>query len=107
MSENLIELTEATFQETLKKDLVLVDFYATWCGPCRMMTPHLEIVAKELKEILVVAKIDVDHAQKIAAQYQITSLPTLMLFSKGQKVGRIEGLMDAKAIKNFVTSSKK
>ena len=72
---------------------VLVDFYATWCGPCQMMAPILEQVNTQLQGQITVAKIDTDRYPQIASQYQIHALPTLVLFKQGQPVERIEGVL--------------
>lgn len=74
---------------------VLVDFYATWCGPCQMMAPILEQVGDRLKGRVQIVKIDTDKYPNIASQYQINALPTLVLFKNGQPVERIEGLVQA------------
>jgi thioredoxin 1 len=105
MSENIKKLTEDTFKKETEQGTVLVDFYADWCGPCRMLTPVLEKVAKEMDGKAVVAKLDIDHSQKIAATFQVTSVPTLILFKGGKEVGRLVGLRDADTIKNFVSST--
>ncbi|NEO85819.1 MAG: thioredoxin [Spirulina sp. SIO3F2] len=72
---------------------VLVDFYATWCGPCQMMAPILEQVSNHLGERLQVVKVDTDRYPQLASQYGIHALPTLVLFKGGQPVERFEGLM--------------
>ncbi len=77
---------------------VLVDFYASWCGPCQMMAPILEQVNAQLKQRLRVVKIDTDKYPQIASQYQIHALPTLVLFKQGQPVDRIEGVMPAERL---------
>lgn len=87
----------SSFQELLANSNVpvLVDFYATWCGPCQMMTPILEQVGAHLKNRVQVVKIDTDRYPGLATQYQIHALPTLALFKNGQLVERIEGVMQA------------
>ncbi len=87
----------SSFQELLtSSDLpVLVDFYATWCGPCQIMAPILEQVGAQMKSRLQVIKIDTDKYPNLASQYQIEALPTLVLFKNGQPVERIEGVMQA------------
>ncbi len=77
---------------------VLVDFYATWCGPCQMMVPILEKVNSHLKGRLQVVKIDTDKYPQLASQYQIHALPTLVLFRNAQPVERIEGVLPAEQI---------
>ena len=77
---------------------VLVDFYATWCGPCQMMVPILEQVNQQLQGSLKVVKIDTDKYPQLASQYRIEALPTLVLFKNGQPVERIEGLVPAEQL---------
>lgn len=74
---------------------VLVDFYASWCGPCQMMAPILEQVNTQLKPKLRVVKIDTDKYPQLASQYQIHALPTLVLFKEGKPIDRIEGVVQA------------
>ena len=87
----------SSFQDLLNKANrpVLVDFYATWCGPCQMMAPVLEQVGVQLRDRVQVVKIDTDKYPQLATQYQIQALPTLVLFKNGQPVERIEGAMQA------------
>ena len=87
----------SSFQELLANSNipVLVDFYATWCGPCQIMAPVLEQVGAHLKNRIQVVKIDTDRYPGLATQYQIHALPTLALFKNGQLVDRIEGVMQA------------
>lgn len=85
----------SSFQELLAgTDVpVLVDFYATWCGPCQMMAPIVEQVGAYFKNRLQVVKIDTDKYPGLASQYQIQALPTLVVFKNGQPVDRIEGVV--------------
>lgn len=85
----------SSFQDLLSSSPVpvLVDFYATWCGPCHVMSPIVEQVGVYLKDRLQVVKIDADKYPVLASQYQIHALPTLVLFKNGQPVDRIEGVM--------------
>ncbi len=87
----------SSFEELLSASSVpvLVDFYATWCGPCQMMSPILEQVGTQMTNRVQVVKIDTDKYPGIASKYGIQSLPTLVLFKKGQPVERIEGAMQA------------
>ncbi len=103
-SEELKLITESAFDTEIQKGLVLVDFYADWCGPCRMQAPVLEKLAKELTGKARIVKIDVDAAQKVAAKFQITSIPTLILFKDGKEAGRIVGLKDGETLKQFILS---
>lgn len=97
-------LTDANFNEEIKKGVTLVDFHADWCGPCRMLAPVLEQVAKEIKGKAVIAKVDIDSEQKTATQFQITSVPTMILFKDGKEVNRLIGLRNAEAVKDFILS---
>ncbi|MCD7973135.1 MAG: thioredoxin [Candidatus Azobacteroides sp.] len=85
---------------------VLVDFFATWCGPCKAMAPTIEAIGKELQGQARVLKIDIDKNQEAAAQYQIQSVPTLIIFKKGAVQWRASGAMDKASlmeqIKNFL-----
>lgn len=86
MSENIVSLSDASFeQDVLKSDLpVLVDYWAEWCGPCKMIAPLLEEVATEYQGRLKVAKLDIDKNQFTPPKYGIRGIPTLMLFQNGE-----------------------
>jgi len=90
----------SSFEELLSGSEVpvLVDFYATWCGPCQMMSPILEQVNAQMKQQLRVVKIDTDKYPQLASQHQIHALPTLVLFKQGKPVERIEGVMPAQTL---------
>ena len=77
---------------------ILVDFYATWCGPCQMMAKILEQVNLQLNGQIRILKIDTDRYPQIASQHQVQALPTLMLFKAGQPVDRIEGVVQAEQL---------
>ncbi len=104
MAGNIKILTKDNFKEETKKGVTLVDFHADWCGPCRMLAPVLEKVSKDLTGSSI-GKLDIDEAQEIAAQFEVTSVPTLILFKDGKEVGRLVGLRDADSIKEFVSSA--
>ncbi len=73
---------------------VLVDFYATWCGPCKMLSPILKEVKDNLGDQISIIKIDIDKNQQVAAQYQVRGVPTMILFQKGKQLWRQSGVVD-------------
>ena len=89
-----LEITDATFEETvLKSDKpVMVDFWAAWCGPCRMVGPVIEQISEEYDGKAVVGKVDVDANQEFAAKYGVRNIPTVLVFHKGEVVGRQVGV---------------
>jgi thioredoxin 1 len=94
-SDKIKNSSDSEFQQDVldssKDTLVVVDFWATWCGPCRAMAPHLESIATELGDKVRVVKVDVDRNQKVAVTYGIQSLPTLLVFKDGQVVDKLVG----------------
>ncbi|MCX2681088.1 thioredoxin [Galbibacter sp. EGI 63066] len=89
-----LEITDATFDEVvLKSDKpVLVDFWAAWCGPCRMVGPIIEQLSEEYEGKAVVGKVDVDANQEFAAKYGVRNIPTVLVFQNGEVVGRQVGV---------------
>ncbi len=84
---------KANFKQLVNSDTpVLVDFYAEWCGPCKMQAPILKEVAREVGDTARIIKIDVDRNQELAAKYQVRGVPTLLLFKKGQIVWKTSGV---------------
>jgi thioredoxin 1 len=81
---------------------ILVDFWAEWCGPCKMVSPVIERIAREYSGRILTVKINVDAKQQIAMQYQIMSIPTIMLFMRGQPVMRILGALGYEGIKQQI-----
>lgn len=81
---------------------VLVDFYATWCGPCKMMHPILENVKSRVGDKARIVKIDVDEQQELAMQYRIQAVPTLMLFKNGQQVWRQSGVVQSNELVSLI-----
>lgn len=81
---------------------VLVDFYATWCGPCKMMHPILENVKSRVGDKARIVKIDVDEQQALAMQYRIQAVPTLMLFKNGQQVWRQSGVVQSNELVSLI-----
>ncbi|KYH32363.1 thioredoxin [Neomoorella mulderi] len=92
-AHNIVTLTDANFKEEVlsAKPPVLVDFWAAWCGPCRMIAPVVEQLAGEYEGKIKVAKLNVDEYPSIASDYGIMSIPTLLLFKNGEVVSRLVG----------------
>ena len=93
MGANTVTVTDASFdQDVLQSDkLVLVDFWAAWCGPCRMVAPVLEEIAAEHPDTLTIAKLNVDENPEVSRDYRVLSIPTLILFKGGEPVKQLVG----------------
>jgi thioredoxin 2 len=102
-----IELTAASFERHVEgNDLPLVvDFWAPWCGPCRMMAPAYDQVAGELASEARVAKLDTEREPEVAARFGIRSIPTLVAFRNGREVGRQSGAMDLAGLKRWIRAN--
>lgn len=101
---NLVNATDATFEaDVLKSDLpVLVDFWADWCAPCRMITPIVEAAAQEYEGRLKVVKLDVQNNQDTAVKFQIRGIPALMIFKNGEIVGQHVGALNKAQLTQFI-----
>ena len=88
-----VKVTDSTFEQMVVESdkLVLVDFWAEWCGPCKMIAPILDQIAQELDDKLVIGKLDIDENQNTAMAFGVMSIPTLLLFKDGEPVDRIVG----------------
>ena len=93
----IIHLTNEKFKELIKEK-TLVDFYANWCGPCKMLAPELEKVESSVK----VVKVDVDEFENLAKEYGVMSIPTLILFENGKEIKRNIGFIDRDRIQKFI-----
>tara|TARA_Y100001947_G_C10132407_1_gene216202 strand:+ start:155 stop:475 length:321 start_codon:yes stop_codon:yes gene_type:complete len=100
---NTIELNKENFNETVGSTKpVLVDYWAEWCGPCKMVAPILEEVAVDLSDKLTVGKVDVDENQELAAQLNIMSIPTLVLFKDGEVIDQAIGALSKAQLLSFL-----
>lgn len=90
MSDYVV-LNKDNFDKTVENGVVLVDFWATWCGPCKMLAPTIDAIATEYKNRVVVGKVDVDESEEIARRFGILSIPTLFLFKDGEVVEKLVG----------------
>ena len=106
MSEQILNLKGADLTETKLASLgkVLVDFWAPWCGPCRMVAPILEKVAAEMDGKATIAKVNIDEEPDAAAAYGVSSIPTMILFVDGKETARVIGANPKSAIIDFINS---
>ena len=99
----ILKVNSENFEEEVlnSKNTVLVDFYADWCGPCKMLSPVIDQIAEENQDIKVV-KVNVDNAQDLAMKYQVMSIPTLVVIKEGKEINRSVGLRDKAKIVNMI-----
>ncbi len=105
MSDDLVMLDDRNFDEEIRRGEggpILVDFWAAWCGPCRMVAPILETIAAEMKGTARIGKLDVDHSPATAQRYGIQSIPTMILFKNGRQVDMIIGAQSREVIASMI-----
>lgn len=103
-SDKPVEVTDATFKETVQdKSLVVVDCWAPWCGPCQIVGPIVEELARDYAGRVLFGKLNVDENREVAMQYQIMGIPTLLVFKDGNLVDRIVGAMPRQALEQKIT----
>ncbi len=104
MSDNMIHVSDGTFEdEVINADKpVLVDYWAEWCGPCKMIDPILHEMADEYGDRLKIAKLNIDQNQQVTNQFKIRGIPTLMIFADGKVQGMKVGAMTKNALKAFI-----
>lgn len=101
----VVHLDASNFEETVQNNVVLVDFWAEWCGPCRMLGPVLDQVAEEIGDDAVVGKVNVDEAQELAAKYNVRSIPALFVFKDGQVAEQFVGVQDKQKLVNAIKNN--
>ena len=103
-SQNVVEVTDSNFEaDVIKSQLpVLVDFWAVWCAPCRAIAPHVESLANEYAGKLRVGKCDIDANPEVPSQFEVRSIPTLLLFKEGKVVGQLVGAVPRAKLEDFV-----
>ena len=108
MSPHIIDVTQENAQQVLVEEsrsrLVVVDFWAEWCGPCKQLAPLVEEASEEFKDKIKVCKMDVDANRETAAEYGIRSIPTLMIFENGELVGTEIGALSKLQLEEFIRS---
>lgn len=106
MSETIMKLTKENFQKNVESTSkpLLVDFWAPWCGPCRMIAPELEAVAEELKDKARIAKVNVDEEPEIAEKYGVQGIPNLIVFKNGKPINQLVGFQNRKTLVEALTS---
>ncbi|MEW6620135.1 MAG: thioredoxin [bacterium] len=105
MGKGLVTATDSNFDELLKsRELLVIDFWAEWCGPCQRLTPIIEKVANEYAGRIIVAKLNVDENTNIATKYMIMSIPTLIFFKDGKEINKTIGLISENELKKKIDS---
>jgi thioredoxin 1 len=103
-SPNVVEVTDTNFESDVLKSPVpvLVDFWAVWCAPCRAIAPHVDAIAGEYAGKLRVGKLDIDSNPEVPSQFEVRSIPTLLLFKEGKVVGQLVGAVPRAKLDDFV-----
>jgi len=99
-------ITDQEFDKTIKKGITLIDFWATWCGPCRRQAPIVEEIANEVSKKIKIGKLDIDKNKIAASTYSVRNIPTLIIFKDGKEVKRLVGLQDKQTILNELNAIK-
>ena len=101
---SVINLSEENFEKEVlnSEKIVFIDFWASWCGPCRMMSPVVDEIAEEMQEKVKVCKVNIDEQNKLAVKYNVMSIPTFVVLKNGNEVGRSVGVQDKEELKNML-----
>lgn len=98
-------LNDENFEKEIAKGVTLVDFYADWCGPCKRIAPLIEELAGEMAGKVNIAKLDVETAQRTTANFQVMSIPTIIVFKDGKEAKRLVGLTDKRGLMNLINAA--
>lgn len=104
-TEQIKKLNDDNFSDTIQSGLVLVDFFAEWCAPCKMLAPILSELAEKMSGKVTIGKLDIDAAQATTTKYQVTSVPTLILFKDGQEAQRVVGVKDLDTLVQMIETA--
>lgn len=104
-NKNVLYLDDENFKSKVSKGVTLIDFYADWCGPCRMIAPLIEELASEFAGKANIAKLDIERSQAVTSDFNVTSIPTVVLVKDGKEVKRIVGLCDKNTLKQMVSNA--
>lgn len=102
--QNVLEITDKNFQETIKTGVTLVDFWAPWCGPCRMLGPVVEQLAADFTDKAKIGKLNVDDNQQTAVAFSVNSIPTILIFKDGKLVKQFVGVQSKDALTKEINS---
>ena len=105
MAGSMKYLDDSNFETAIAEGVTLVDFYADWCGPCRMIAPIIEELSTEYAGKANIAKLDVDKAQNAATKFNVTSIPTVILFVNGKEAKRVVGVRDKKTLQAMIDAA--
>jgi len=101
----MVKTNSDTFKKEIKdNELVIVDFYADWCGPCKMVSPVMEEIDRDYKDLVKVLKVNVDEEMQLSQMFSITSIPTIILFKNGTVVNRMMGFRTKSALLNIINN---
>ncbi len=103
MADSIVLLTEENFTSETSTGITLVDFYADWCGPCKMITPIIEELSQELTDVKI-AKVDIDTNQTVTGNFNVTSVPTIVILKDGQEVERVVGVKSKEDLTQLINS---
>jgi thioredoxin 1 len=105
MAQNILYLNDSNFENTIAKGVTMVDFYADWCGPCRTIAPVIEELSNEFHGQAKIAKLDIEQSQVATANWQVTMVPTVIIFKEGKEVSRVVGIKDKKGFSKILSDA--